>query len=242
MPRFFVNESEINDHTIKVMGDNFNHITNVLRYKVGDEITISDGNGMDYLCIIKAINKDDIITNIVDIISNDAEPSIQVTLYQALPKADKMELIIQKCIEIGVTKIVPVVTEHTIVNISNKESKKLARWNKIAESAAKQCGRGIIPIVDNVATFKEAIKDSTKLDKVIIPYEREKENSLKSIIKDFKGSNIGIFIGPEGGFSNAEINLAIDNGVQPITLGKRILRTETAGMVTLAILLHELEN
>lgn len=242
MPKFFVNSENINDHTITLEGENAKHIGNVLRAKKGDIITVCDGEGRDYECEITEITKKVVIAKITDIFTNDNEPDIKLTLYQALPKADKMELVIQKCIEIGVDRIVPVKTEHTVVKLDGKEDKKIQRWNKIAESAAKQCGRGKIPVVDNVMTFKEAISEATNLDSAIIPYEKEREYSLKTFAKGFKGKSIGIFIGPEGGFSNDEIDFAISKGVKSVTLGKRILRTETAGLVTSVILLYELED
>lgn len=242
MPKFFVRKESINDHTITLEGENAKHIGSVLRAKTGDIITVGDGDGRDYECEITEITKKAVIAKITDIFTNDNEPDIKLTLYQALPKADKMELVIQKCIEIGVDRIVPVKTEHAVVKLEGKEEKKLQRWNKIAEAAAKQCGRGKIPIVDRVMTFKEAINEAISLDSAIIPYEKEKENSLKTFAKGFKGKSIGIFIGPEGGFSNDEVDFAISNGVKSVTLGKRILRTETAGLVTSVILLYELED
>ncbi len=242
MPKFFVPKENINDHTIKIDGENANHILNVLRSKAGDEITVGDGEGMDYVCKIKDISGKEITAEITDIISSNAEPSVKITLFQALPKSDKMELVIQKCIEVGIDSIVPVATEHCVVKLAGKEEKKLTRWNKIAEAAAKQCGRGKIPCVENVVSFKDAIIKASTLDMVLIPYEKEKENTLKTVCKNFKGSTIGIFIGPEGGFSLEEITLAEKSGVIPVTLGKRILRTETAGLVTTALLLYELEE
>lgn len=242
MPKFFVNSDNINDHTITLDGENAKHIGSVLRAKIGDIIIVGDGCGRDYECEILEISKKEVIAKITDIFTNENEPDIKITLYQGLPKADKMELVIQKCIEIGVDRIVPVKTEHAVVKLEGKEEKKLQRWNKIAESAAKQCGRGKIPVVDRLMTFKEAINEATSLDGAIIPYEKEKENSLKTFAKNFKGKSIGIFIGPEGGFSEEEINFAIENGVKSVTLGKRILRTETAGLVASVILLYELED
>ena len=131
-----------------------------------------------------------------------------------------MELVIQKCIEIGVDSIVPVKTEHTVVKLDGKEEKKIARWNKIAESAAKQCGRGKIPVVENVMTFKQAVEKAKSLDMAIIPYEKEEKNTLKAVTKEFKGTSIGVFIGPEGGFSNDEITLAGENGITSVTTRK----------------------
>lgn len=242
MPKFFVKSEDINDHTVTLEGENANHIGNVLRAKTGDMITVCDGEGRDYECKITEITKKYVRAKITDIFTNDNEPDIKITLYQGLPKADKMELVIQKCIEIGVDRIVPVKTEHTVVKLDGKEDKKLLRWNKIAEAAAKQCGRGKIPVVDRVMNFKEAVDEGCSLDGAVIPYEKEKGNSLKSFAKGFKGKSIGVFIGPEGGFSNSEIEYAISRGVKSVTLGKRILRTETAGLVASVILLYELEG
>ncbi len=242
MPKFFVKSENINDHIITLDGENAKHIGSVLRSKIGDVITVGDGQGRDYECEITEITKKQVKVKITDIFTNDNEPEIKITLYQGLPKADKMELVIQKCIEIGVDRIVPVSTEHTVVKLDGKEDKKIQRWNKIAESAAKQCGRGKIPQVAGLMKFKEAIEEAALLDGAIIPYEKEKDNSLKSFAKKFKGKSIGIFIGPEGGFSENEIELALSREIIPVTLGKRILRTETAGLVASVILLYELEG
>lgn len=176
--------------------------------KLADEITVGDGEGRDYTCKLTEIDKKCVTAEITDIFTNDNEPKVKITLFQGLPKADKMELVIQKCIEIGVDSIVPVKTEHTVVKLDGKEEKKIARWNKIAESAAKQCGRGKIPVVENVMTFKQAVEKAKSLDMAIIPYEKEEKNTLKAVTKKFKGTSIGVFIGPEGGFSNDEIALA----------------------------------
>ncbi len=242
MPKFFVSKENISDHTVIIDRENARHISNVLRAKIGDNITVCDGEGMDYTCEITDIEKNKITAKITDIFSNNAEAEIKITLFQALPKSDKMELVIQKCIEIGVDEITPVAAEHCVVNLKGKEDKKIQRWNKIAEAAAKQCGRGKIPRVNNVLTFKAAIEQAKSLDSAIIPYEKERENTLKTFAKGFKGKTIGIFIGPEGGFSNSEISLARENGISSVTLGKRILRTETAGLVASVILLYELED
>lgn len=242
MPKFFVDKENINDHTILLQGENANHISNVLRSKIGDVITVGDGDGLDYTCEITQIDKKEVICSITDITSSNAEPNTKITLFQALPKSDKMELVIQKCIEIGVDKIVPVATKHCVVKLSGKEDKKLQRWNKIAEAAAKQCGRGKIPKVEHITSFKDAVICAKNSDSAIIPYEKEQHNSIKSFCRNFTGKSIGVFIGPEGGFSEDEIELATENGIIPVTLGKRILRTETAGLVASVILLYELEE
>ena len=242
MAKFFVSNSSIKDNKVFIDGENANHIINVLRLKIEDEIEISSGDGFDYICKIEEISKDNLVAKIIDCFGNESEPNIKITLYQALPKADKMELIIQKCIELGIDEIVPVNTDRAIVKLAGKEDKKIARWNKIAESAAKQSRRGKIPKVTNVINFNEAIEKSKDNHLNIIPYEKEKNNTIKNVCKNFEDTKIGVFIGPEGGFSEKEIELAIKNNILPITLGKRILRTETAGFITTAILLYELDS
>ena len=242
MAKFFVFNNLIKDDKVFIDGENVNHIINSLRCKIGEEIEISTGDGFDYLCKIEEISKDLVIAKIIDCFGNESEPNVKITLYQGLPKAEKMELIIQKCIELGIDEIVPINTDRTIVKLAGKEEKKLARWNKIAEAAAKQSRRGKVPKVRSVINFSQAIQQASKNDINIIPYEKEEKNSIKNIIKGFDGESIGIFIGPEGGFSEKEIEIAIKNNIKPITLGKRILRTETAGFITTAILLYELEE
>lgn len=242
MAKFFVFNNLIKDDKVFIDGENVNHIINSLRCKIGEEIEISTGDGFDYLCKIEEISKDLVIAKIIDCFGNESEPNVKITLYQGLPKAEKMELIIQKCIELGIDEIVPINTDRTIVKLAGKEEKKLARWNKIAEAAAKQSRRGKVPKVRPVINFSQAIQQASKNDINIIPYEKEEKNSIKNIIKGFDGESIGIFIGPEGGFSEKEIEIAIKNNIKPITLGKRILRTETAGFITTAILLYELEE
>lgn len=246
MPKFFVSKDNIsdNDNSVIIEGENAKHISNALRAKIGDEIIVCDGEGLDYTCKIISIEKNKVTGKITDVSSNNAEPDIKITLFQALPKYDKMELVIQKCIEIGADCIVPVTTERCVVSLKGREDKKIQRWNKIAEAAAKQCGRGKIPKVSNVTTFKDAVSKAKDLDLAIIPYEKENKTSLKDLCLSFKGKGktIGVFIGPEGGFSLNEINLARDSGIISVTLGKRILRTETAGLVASVILLYELEE
>lgn len=241
MSKFFISNDLIKDNKVFINGENANHIINALRYKIGEEIEISSGDGYDYICKIEEISKNNVVAKIIDCFGNESEPKVKITLYQGLPKAEKMELIIQKCVELGIDEIIPVNTDRCIVKLAGKEDKKITRWNKISEAAAKQSRRGKIPIIHSVINFNKAIKDATKNHLNIIPYEKEKNIGIKNIIKDFKGQNIGIFIGPEGGFSDKEIQLAKENNILPITLGKRILRTETAGFITTAILLYELE-
>ena len=241
MPKFFFNKNDISRGQVQLFGEDEKHIKTVLRAREGEEITLCDGEGMDYQCRIASLERGVLL----DILSQDmceTEPKTKITLYQGLPKADKMELIIQKCVELGVDRIVAVSTERAIVKLDKKETKKLERWQKIAEAAAKQSGRGKIPeIGQQVLKFKEAVAEAKELDGAIIPYEREQETGIRQFVQNFKGESVGVFIGPEGGFADEEIALAQENGITPITLGKRILRTETAGMTTTAILLYELD-
>lgn len=241
MPKFFFNKNDISRGQVQLFGEDEKHIKTVLRAREGEEMTLCDGEGMDYQCRIASLERGVLL----DILSKEVcetEPKTKITLYQGLPKADKMELIIQKCVELGVDRIVAVSTERAIVKLDKKENKKLERWQKIAEAAAKQSGRGKIPeIGQQVLKFKEAVAEAKGLDGAIIPYEKEQETGIRQFVQGFQGESIGVFIGPEGGFAEEEIALAQESGITPITLGKRILRTETAGMTTAAILLYELD-
>lgn len=242
MPKYFTEPENIKDGFIEIFSDEAKHILNVMRMEIGDTLTICDGQSNDYLCRICETGKNCLKAKIEETTKSESEPKTKITLYQGLPKSDKMELIIQKCVEIGVCRIVPVITERAVVKIEKgaKEDKKTERWQKIAESAAKQSGRGIIPAVERPMKFKDAIEEAVKNGEAIIPYENEKNRGLKEFVKNSKAENIGIFIGPEGGFDTKEIEFAVENGVMSVTLGKRILRTETAGIVTSAIVLYEL--
>lgn len=242
MPKYFTEPENIKDGFIEIFSDEAKHILNVMRMEIGDTLTICDGQSNDYLCRIYETGKNCLKAKIEETRKSESEPKTKITLYQGLPKSDKMELIIQKCVEIGVCRIVPVITERAVVKIEKgaKEDKKTERWQKIAESAAKQSGRGIIPAVERPMKFKDAIEEAVKNGEAIIPYENEKDRGLKEFVKNSKAENIGIFIGPEGGFDTKEIEFAVENGVMSVTLGKRILRTETAGIVTSAIVLYEL--
>lgn len=241
MPKFFFDKKDRSGGQICLHGEDEKHIKTVLRAKEGEELTLCDGEGMDYQCRISSL-ADGVQLEVLSKAPCETEPKTKITLYQGLPKADKMELIIQKCVELGVERIVAVSTERAIVKLDKKEGKKLERWQKIAEAAAKQSGRGKIPeIGGQVLKFKDAVAEAKRLDGAIIPYEREEKTGLREFVQNFEGESIGVFIGPEGGFAEEEIALAQENGITPITLGKRILRTETAGMTTTAILLYELD-
>lgn len=245
MPKFFVSPNQIVDDIISISGDDARHMKTVLRYRVGDELVICDGKGFDYNCKIAGFEDGNIQASIDEKIVCEAEAKTKIVLYQGLPKADKMEIIIQKCTEIGVTRIVPVATRNAVAKLSGKEEKKIERWQKIAEAAAKQSGRGLIPLVGPEAlSFAQAVDEGRMLSAALIPYEKqgEKEKSfgIKEFASGFSGETLAVFIGPEGGFTTEEIELAVKNGLRPITLGKRILRTETAGLVASALLIHEL--
>ena len=246
MNRFFVGDpGAFSDRSVVITGKDVNHVKNVLRLKENDELIVSDGRGRDYHCRISGITNEEVVADICDICDNFSELSTEITLFQGFPKGDKMELIIQKTVELGVTRIVPVMTKRTVVKLDDKKAKKKTeRYTMIAESAAKQSGRGMIPEVTMPVSFAEAVSMAEKLDMNIIPYEEaEGVEYSRNIIKSIKGKkSLGIFIGPEGGFAREEVEKALDAGASAITLGHRILRTETAGMAVISIIMFELEE
>ena len=245
MHHFFVTSEQVKENSIYIDGSDVNHIKNVLRMKVGEELQISDGNNKKYLCEIESMTSEEVCVQIVEEQSADTELSSKIYLFQGLPKSDKMELIVQKAVELGVYEIIPVATKRAVVKLEEKKaSKKVERWNSIAEGGAKQSGRNVIPKVTGVMSYKEAIAYAKQLDVVLIPYElAEGMQETKTIISQIVlGQSIGIFIGPEGGFETSEVEYAMEHGIKPITLGRRILRTETAGLTTLSILMYHLEN
>lgn len=245
MQHFFVEPGQIHDNIITITGDDVNHIKNVLRLRVGESIIVNNGEGTDYDCVISEIANDQVVARIEDISKNCAELPVRITLFQGMPKQDKLELIIQKAVELGATEIVPVITKRSVVKIDEKKAdKKLDRYNMIAESAAKQSGRGIIPTVSKFMTFKQAIEYCKNYDMNIIPYEEARGMEYsREIIKEIKNQkSLGIFIGPEGGFAKEEVDLALEIGAKCITLGNRILRTETAGLATLSIIMFEIDS
>ncbi len=245
MHHFFVTQDQIVGEKIYIEGSDVNHIKNVLRMKIGEELQISDGGNRKYLCEIASMSSEEVCAFIKEEQFSDTELPSKIYLFQGLPKSDKMELIVQKAVELGVFEIIPVVTKRAVVKLDEKKaSKKVERWNSIAEGGAKQSGRNVIPNVAQVMSFKEAIAFAKELDVVLIPYElAEGMQETKQVIADIKpGQSIGIFIGPEGGFDKSEVEYAMSQGAKAITLGKRILRTETAGLTTLSILMYHLES
>ena len=238
MHRFFVPVNAFGESTVCITNEDVAHITKVLRLKNGDSVIVCDGNKNDYLCTVSQIEQDAVFLNIENSFPNEAESETFITLYQGLPKSDKMDFIIQKCVELGVGRIVPVETARCVAKIKDGDKKQI-RWQKISEEAAKQCGRGIIPEIGSVCSFREAIKNEHGLK--IMPYECEKEGNLSAIVENIKkGTDIAIYIGPEGGFEQAEADNAAACGVKIATLGKRILRCETAGLATVSAIMYAL--
>lgn len=245
MHHFFVNPEQIDDEYVTIRGNDVNHIKNVLRMKNGEAILISNGLDRDYYCQIESLNDEEIKAKILQEDFAGSELPTELYLFQGLPKSDKMELIIQKAVELGVKEIIPVATKRCVVKLDDKkEASKLKRWQAISESAAKQSRRMTIPFIAPVMTFKEAINRAKTFDMGIIPYENFKDmDETRNILSDVgKNMKIGIFIGPEGGFEESEIQYAMDNGVKPVSLGKRILRTETAGLAILSVLMFRIEE
>lgn len=243
MHKFFINSENIDykNNKIIITGEDVNHITKVLRLRCGESIKISDGNGNEYIGIIEVFDKKSVTCSIAEKFKNETEPKVKITLFQALPKAQKMDLIVQKCVEIGVCSIQTVITKRVVVDIKSKDiSAKIERWNRIAMEAAKQSDRGIIPEVLEPIDFKSAVEKLKGMDISVVPYENEKVKDFKELFKEKQNfKNAGIFIGPEGGFEDEEIKICIENGIEPVTLGPRILRTETAGFVSSTIVLYE---
>lgn len=247
MQRFFVEPHQIDEtaHQIHITGTDVNHISNVLRMKQGEEVWISDGGKKEYRCAIEAFSQEEVLLHIIYAQEPDYELPSRIYLFQGLPKADKMELIIQKAVELGAYEVIPVETKRCVVKLDGKKAaKKVDRWQQIAESAAKQSKRMLIPNVHQIMTFKEALSYAQSMDIRLIPYELAKGmQETKEILTAIEpGQSIGIFIGPEGGFEEKEVEAAIEEGAKPITLGRRILRTETAGLAILSVLMFQLEN
>lgn len=247
MPRFFVKTEQINQPYIYIKNEDVNHIKNVLRKKVEDKIEVcNQETGDAYLCEIEQLDDNEILTKIIEKL-NETETNIKIDIYQGLPKAEKMELIIQKSVELGVNSIIPVSLKRCVVKLEGKDqNKKIERWQKIAESAAKQCGRNIIPKIENIIKIKQFEELSKNYDSLIVAYENEKEYTLKQEIQKIKQSNkkelkIAVVIGPEGGLAEEEIETLKNYGANIVTLGKRILRTETVALNILSILMYELE-
>lgn len=245
MHNFFVTKESYQNGGYVITGADHNHIKNVLRMKEGQNLLISMGDKSD-LCEITEITADEIITEIIEENYKNTNLPIDIYLFQGLPKSDKMELIIQKCVELGVHKIIPVEMNRCVVKLDDKKKKsKISRWQAISESAAKQSKRNSIPEILDVMPYKKALEFARTLDLILVPYEcKEGMIATKNALKEIKsGMSVGIFIGAEGGFDETEIELANDLGAKIISLGKRILRTETAAItaVSMCMLYAEME-
>ena len=246
MQRFFVEPYQIEEeaHRIHINGTDVNHIKNVLRMKCGEDVWISDGGDKEYHCQIEELGEDEVLLHILYAQEPEYELPNKLYLFQGLPKADKMELIIQKAVELGVYRVIPVSMKRSVVKLDAKKADaKGKRWNAVSESAAKQSKRSLIPEVAPLMTYKEAVKEAAGYDMVLLPYESadgiRKTRELLASVKP--GTDIAVFIGPEGGFEDEEVELARENRAEIVTLGKRILRTETAGLCMLSALMLQLE-
>lgn len=245
MYHFFVTPDQIREGYAVITGQDVNHIRNVLRMKPGEEIGVRDGISRSYVCAIETLEEDEVRARILSEETDSSELPAKLYLFQGLPKGDKMELIIQKAVELGVYEIIPVATRRAVVKLDAKKAEsKRKRWNAIAESAAKQSGRMFIPQVTRVMSLAEALDYGKGLDRNLIPYELAEDMaaSREEVAQIRPGMSVGIFIGPEGGFDTEEVELAQTCGARPITLGRRILRTETAGMAVLSVLMFHLEG
>ena len=248
MYQFFVEPEQIDvaGKRVIIRGDDVNHIKNVLRMRPGEEVAVSNGiDGREYRCGILALEEDCVRLELRFIKEDGVELPAKIYLFQGLPKADKMELIIQKAVELGAFQVIPVAMKRCVVKLDEKKAdSKIKRWQGIAEAAAKQSKRGVIPTVAPVMSYAQAVKMASEMDLKLVPYElAEGMEQTKQLIESVKpGQRIAIFIGPEGGFDPEEIRTATEAGIHPITLGKRILRTETAGFTTIAWLMYQLEN
>lgn len=246
MPKFFVKSEQISEPYINIINDDVNHIKNVLRLNIGDLIQICNSDsGQNYSSIIEKIENSYIKCKINEILNSTSESNVYIHIFQGLPKADKMELIIQKCTELGANEITPVNMERSVVKINIKEEKKIKRWQKIAEAASKQSGRDKIIKVNNVLQFQYINQSINEFDAFIVTYENEKTINLKTELlklRNIENPKIGILIGPEGGIDLKEIEYLSNTNAKIVTLGKRILRTETVALAVCSIIQYELER
>ena len=270
MNRFFVEPANVKEKSIIIDSkEDIKHLSKVLRLKKGDEIEVSDGCEWEYTAVISDVSDDAVIADITDKQAFAREPKLDVTLFQGLPKQTKMDNIVQKTVELGVKKIVPVFMDRTVAVDKGKTGKKVQRWQKIASESVKQCKRGVIPQVTEPVDFEQAAGSLGDYDLIVFPYENEKDRTIKDLLRNIDGADspgntagagspgnsagaggendknlpgtVAVIIGPEGGFSETEAEKIIAAGGQPVSLGKTILRTETAGPAALAMIMYELE-
>ena len=243
MPRFFIDPLADGAVQAVIHGEDARHIQRVLRMQKGEALTLCDGCGWEYSCVLERLEKDKAVCSILARNPSVSEPRTFITLFQGLPKAGKMEIILQKCVELGVSAFYPMDTERTVVRMDQKDTqRRTERWQRVAEEAAKQSGRGRIPQVHPLMTFHQALaQDSSDLR--ILLWEQECSNSLRSVLAPLpRGMSISLIVGPEGGIAGTEADYAAAQGVVSVTLGPRILRTETAGMAAAAAILYQMEE
>ena len=246
MLHIFVDPAQMKGDLLYVTGKDVNHIKNVMRLKKGDEISVRTGqDDREYRYGIEEFTDSEVVCRLRFVKEADVELPVKVYIFQGLPKADKMELIIQKAVELGAAEIIPVEMRRSVVKLdASKKAKKTQRWQAIAESAAKQSRRAVVPMVREPMTMEEAVRFAEQnTDVRLLPYElQEADGSTRDVMDGIReGSAVSIFIGPEGGFDPAEVELAREAGIRPISLGKRILRTETAALVVLSFLIYHFE-
>ncbi len=244
MRQFFVESEQVGAETIRIVGEDARHIGQVLRMKSGEQLRVSDRQGRDFFCQVEQVEREAVTVRILYQDHESRELPVRISLFQGLPKGDKMELVIQKAVELGVYEIIPVAMRNCVVKLDEKKAEaKVKRWNGIAESAAKQSRRSIVPAVQKVMSFEEACRYAETMDVRLVPYENERGmEHTRQVLESLKREgSLAVFIGPEGGFDKKEIE-AIRGEAQLLSLGNRILRTETAGMAMLSMLLYQLEE
>lgn len=245
MYQFFIQAHQISDNQVRITGQDFVHMKQVVRLRNGEKFRISTLEGKNYFCTLTGYEDEAAIGEIIEEDVDGTELNGSIWLFQGLPKQDKMELIIQKAVELGVTHVVPVAMKRSVVKLDDKKAKdKIKRWQAISEAAAKQSKRSLVPEVLDVCTYKQALEMFDSLDMVLLPYENEKgiAYTKELLAKVEPGKNIGIIIGPEGGFEPEEVTLAVEKKAHPVSLGKRILRTETAAIATLTLVMLQMEQ
>lgn len=243
MHKFFVPKKNIEGNKAIIDGEDVKHIYKVLRLKIGDVVSVNNSEGKEYIGEITLIDKSSVEINLIEENSINNESPIEVYLYQGMPKSTKMDLIVQKNTELGVKAITPIITERVVVKTELKEFKKVDRWNRIALEACKQCKRSLVPQINVPIEFQQLLEELKGMDLVVVPYENEEGYGIKKLIKDIDKKSIvkvAIVIGPEGGFEESEIHKLKEIGASIVTLGPRILRTETAGFTCLSLIMYEL--
>jgi 16S rRNA (uracil1498-N3)-methyltransferase len=242
MPRFYVPADQIQGGQVTITGSDINHIKNVLRLKIGDQFEVFDSTQKAYLCELQEFNRGFILGKVISELKKNTEPKIKVTLAQCLLKGKKMDFVIQKAVELGVNQIIPVISERSVPDIKEKKDKKLSHWQAISKEAAEQCGRTLVPDISSLLNFEELLKLGKNYKLALIPWELETKSSLKQILTTYRPNHLLIVVGPEGGFSNEEAGSAKQAGFVAVSLGKRILRAETAAISTLANIYYEYEE